>query len=327
MTKFQPITLVKAIKKIKKCKSGRNSCYDHCSKGSVDSKIELINNDILHNETTKWRIKEKIFNSIKVKLLEREKTLHSTCEKLELQMIEQFGSEDVPICEVCFVSLYNMTDRTYERLKKLEKTRAIMGSHTEQIQKLVTIQNKQSNVMNERAFRNLPEARKFFNNNSVIKLSEFEIKSLCIPPTFAAVECLSFLNDFFDLNCDYPPNKNDTTCELSGSMYTKKSIYNIFVNHCKKNSSRESEYYSYSSFRKMWRNVFPNVTIKKYLSVASKCDDCFYIYKLEEEATNNKQREEIQLLKHYHRLFVMQQKLQYYENRRLRLLIFNTYNY
>ena len=322
MTIFSSSKELKARKKIKSCKSGNKSCYDQCSKKSVDDKEELISRDIQNNETTKWRIGEKVFTAITLKLQEKEKILNSTCEKLELEMVEQFGSQNVKICEFCFVRLYQLKDRTYERLKKIEKTRAIIGAHTEQVQKLVNKYNKQSNVMNERAFRNLPEARKYFNNNSTIELSEFEIKSLCIPPTFAAVECLSFLNDFFDLNCDYPPNKNDTTCELPGSMYSKKSIYNIFVSHCNKNSSRECQYYSYSSYRKMWKGVFPNVIIKKYLSVAAKCEDCFYIYKLEEQATNNKQREEIQLLKHYHRLFVMQQKLQYYENRRLRLFIY-----
>ena len=54
----------KKFKKTKSCKSGMNTCYDNCSKKSIDSKIDLIRNDILHNETTKWRIEDKIFASI-----------------------------------------------------------------------------------------------------------------------------------------------------------------------------------------------------------------------------------------------------------------------
>ena len=55
-------------------------------------------------------------------------------------------------------------------------------------------------------------------------IDEYYLKLLCVPNTAAAIECFQFLNEFFDINCNYPPNKNDTTCELSGTMYTKRSI-------------------------------------------------------------------------------------------------------
>ena len=221
----------------------------------------------------------------------------TTASRLDLHIIEQFESEEVPICECCFIDLYQIKSRSFERMKKLQKERILIGNHNETIQKLVNKHNRKSNVMNEPVFATLPEARKYFNNNPAIVLSEFEIKSSCVPNT--PIECFVFLNEFFDLNCDYPPNKNDTTCELPGSMYSKKSIYKIFQKHCNEDTSREStDYYSYSSFCKMWTNVFPNVVIKKYLSVAGKCKECLEIYKLEEQATNNSQRESLKLLKH-----------------------------
>jgi len=313
------IYVISSIDMVKSsCKKGGTfGCYSHHTLNDIQAKQVFINKHILNNETTEWRLDSKVYESIKEELKDKEKQLLSTANRLDLHIIEQFGSALTPICECCFINLYQIKSRTFERTKSLQKKRIIIENHTETVKKLVNKHNRKSDVMNEPAFATLPEARKYFNKNSGIVMSEFEIKSSCVPNTPAAIECFVFLNEFFDLNCDYPPNKNDTTCELPGSMYTKKSIYKIFQKHCCEDTSREStDYYLYSSFCKMWTNIFPNVVIKKYLSVAGKCKECLEIYKLEEQATNNSQRESIKLLKHYHRLFVMQQKLQYYENRR-----------
>ena len=172
--------------------------------------------------------------------------------------------------------------------------------------------------MNERVFKTIFDARKEMNNRSryPVELTDFEVRCSCVPKNAISIEVFEFLYEFFNSNCDYPPNKADNACELPASAYSKASVYKIFLIYCGENTSRDFQPASYQTFSNIWCTVFPNVTIKKRMSVSHKCEQCLEIYKLEEKCTNVQELQKLQPIKQYHRIQVMQQKLAYYSNRR-----------
>lgn len=132
-----------------------------------------------------------------------------------------------------------------------------------------------------------------------------------------SLDALYFCSEFFKLNCDKPPNRSDTTCELPGSLYTKKIVYNIYLKYCERHTANEFTPISLKSFYRMWTRVFPNVKVRKFLAVNGKCDKCLEMRRIEDGFTSIEQFKKLKAMKHYHRVFVMKQKLAYYKNRLL----------
>ncbi len=77
------------------------------------------------------------------------------------------------------------------------------------------------------------------------------------------------------------PNR-ENKIELPG-IYTKDSIYTIYHKHVTKAfAGDEHEPLSLSAFKRIWKNIFPNVTITKFCQVTGKCITCHSLYERQE---------------------------------------------
>ena len=96
----------------------------------------------------------------------------------------------------------------------------------------------------------------------------------CLPNVAMYRECLQWLKQFFELECQYPPNRNNY-CELPSAIYNKKMVYDLFQKTCQlQYTAAEYPYCSLSQFLDVWRRCYPNVKIRKYLAVSG----TIYIY-------------------------------------------------
>jgi hypothetical protein len=65
----------------------------------------------------------------------------------------------------------------------------------------------------------------------------------------------------------------------------------------------------------MWINLFPNVSIVKYVAVAGKCQICAELYAMQEQCKSSDDYENIKFVMNCHRSAVTRTRLAYYERR------------
>ena len=161
-------------------------------------------------------------------------------------------------------------------------------------------------------------------------LDEDDLRYMCIPNTQKSRECFLFLDRFFNLNCDRPPNNYDGTCELPASTYQKSEIYKVYLFDCKRHHGEDFEPVSLSTFESMWLNLFPNVSIVKYVAVSGKCSICAELYAMQESCRSSDDYENIKFFMDCHRSAVTKQRLAYYQRRilaQVMIIKVNTSNY
>jgi hypothetical protein len=171
--------------------------------------------------------------------------------------------------------------------------------------------NHFTNVLDARAFKNQCEKR----GMEADFLDEDDLRYMCLPNTAQSRECFLFLDRFFNLNCDRPPNNYDGICELPASTYQKSEIYKVYLFDCKRRCGENYEPVSLATFEKMWINLFPNVSIVKYVAVAGKCSICAELYAMQEECKSSDQFKDIKFFMSCHRSAVTRQRLAYYQRR------------
>ena len=88
---------------------------------------------------------------------------------MNLSFYEQFYDNDeygcpnnksIAIYEACVMEIYEIPGRTYDRVKHFAKLRVLVGQSHETIQSLIAKHNIKSDVMNERVFKTIFDARK-----------------------------------------------------------------------------------------------------------------------------------------------------------------------
>jgi hypothetical protein len=310
-----------------------NSCTDGCfSKlaiGSLHHKLCTINEP---GEDYVESIGRKILKeNVRTSMKNSKKVFTSTKQHVTVKHEDRFydnnGMEegvDVEYCRSCFEYLYDMSTRTYDRYKSLAKDIEILSARVDMHYEKFGLEKRKrkvSDVEKDAKFGNLLEARAFYAECIRKGIAECEIlddsdlRLLCIPSTVQARECYWFLEKFFDINCDKAPNSYDGTCELPSSIYSKDGIFKIYQYHCSLHEGEDCEPLSKSQFEIMWANLYPNVRITKYVSVAGKCSICAEIYAMQEKCRSTEQFERIKLFASYHRASVTEQRMAYYERR------------
>ena len=100
------------------------------------------------------------------------------------------------------------------------------------------------------------------------------------PESWKAVAVKLWLKRFFDLNCEYIPNKN--TRHLPDN-FTKTEVFKIYV--ASMTVAREDGHASFSLFLKTWAEGFHNVRIPA-VNRFSKCAQCLYYKTLRDKGTS-----------------------------------------
>jgi hypothetical protein len=305
-----------SVNQIDKKKSKINSLY-HGDDGKLDKRVK------------KARLDEVIGTAVENSIKDNNINLTNTNQQVPLTFTETFYDEDKTtvqsFCEGCCAFFYDLPSRSFDRNKHEQKRIQILKSKMDIINRkygYLPSVKKRKNVEEEGAFfPNILEARKYFNELKKRNLdhgfvSEFDMKEMCVPRSRpGSIECFRFLNEFFESNCDRPPNKTETICELPASTYSKLSIYKLYRKQCSILNGEDHQPISTSTFYRIWLLIFPNVKIIKYLSVAGKCKICAAIYRMEEECSSITQVKDLKLIKIYHRMTVQKCKNAYYRRR------------
>lgn len=318
------------------CKHSKtgNCCLSELTHSQTSNKIKR-NHDLHEGNAAikKMRLEQIIEGGIEQTLREEGKTLADLGPKITVTYSDMFYGNDgeegelKSFCEGCLYELHDVSRRTGERSKSYVKSMLAMKKTVDLISQkygYVKAKKRKNNVEQEgRFFKNILQARKFFRKakkngmGEDLVMDEYEMKELCVPGTAGSMECFYWLNEFFDINCDRPPNKTENRCELPASTYSKLSIYNLYKKHCQMLIDDSQKPISVSSFYKLWRNIFPNVVIVRYLAVSGKCSICAEIYAMDEQCSTLEHMEDLMKIKIYHRQYVQSFKKSYYDHRRL----------
>ncbi len=115
---------------------------------------------------------------------------------------------------------------------------------------------------------------------------------------------------------DYAPNR-DNKIELPG-IYTKDSIYTIYHKHVTKAfAGDEHEPLSLSAFKRIWKNIFPNVTITKFCQVTGKCITCHSLYERQEIFRSERDLDSIKFFANIHKIMIEMEKETYVKKRQV----------
>ena len=224
------------------------------------------------------------------------------------------------MCEQCFYQLYMVGDlfrlssRSFQRLKQSVKAHYCLGSAMAQ-QPRDHSNGRRSSIKGAR-HANIIRARLYFAKHKY-PMTELDLMLSCIPEDDASMEALDWMITFFTTTADKSPI-GDNRVELNG-LYSYDSIYGLF---CKQtvNVLETHPVVSGSTFRDIWKRCFPNVRIKKSLSVNGKCEVCALIFDREEFFRRREEVDYLKFLKYIHRHTVMRCREHYRDNRRLALL-------
>lgn len=127
--------------------------------------------------------------------------------------------------------------------------------------------------------------------------------------TMRRTQCETFLwfKDHFNLVGDFQPNSEQVHLDL----IEKTEIYDMYVNEIGSENAL-----CYSSWRKFWSEIFPEVTIRQWKNVTGKCKHCGYINAGRRTA---KSSEEIAAFRKLHILhksgLFMMERLSYHKRR------------
>ena len=211
--------------------------------------------------------------------------IKSSNERVSLVFTEVFedGATVVTakLCEQCWVDFMNFKAlRQFHNDKKTAKRKQFEdGTMTELRERMR--QKISKDVCKEGILHNddgtmmtIYQARKAMKGT--LNLTEEQLQLLCVGSSPLSREAYYFMKSFFPLVCDKAPNR-ENLCQIPG-IYTKDSIYQVFVKHAKFDTAREAEPMSQQSFEKLWLRVFPRVKISKYCQVGGKCKQCHCLY-------------------------------------------------
>ena len=322
---FSKLALTEAHKKRNDNKCEKN-CFGCLSNDNIAYKILTIDN--LGEDAKKEHGAHVLTKDVRdaAKLLK--KPLLSTSQHVKVEHKEPFYSEngkdkDASYCCDCFQYLYDISSRQYDRIKQSAKVTEMMSNKIDIISQKYGFHAKKrkvNDVEKDSHFGNVLDARAFKNECEKLGmetgfLDEDDLRYMCIPNTAQSHECFHFLDSFFNLNCDRPPNNYDGICELPASTYQKSEIYKVYLFDCKRRQGENYEPVSLSTFEKMWINLFPNVSIVQYVAVAGKCQICAELYAMQESCSSSEQYKKIKFIMNCHRSAITKQRLAYYQRR------------
>lgn len=166
----------------------------------------------------------------------------------------------------------------------------------------------------ERAhYKNIYEARgelKDFN------LTEEQLHLACIPSTPKARQAYHWMTEFFVMTGDVAPNRENLV-QLPG-FYTKTAIYDVFKRFVTTMyTGDENNVASKSTFKKIWKNVYPQVRITRFCQVCGKCDPCYWIYERQEILNSEKDLHELRKFSVVHKSFIEKERKVYMNKRQL----------
>lgn len=225
------------------------------------------------------------------------------------------------ICECCKVSLYQVEEnsyypsmRTYYRWKstaKCMKTNLYCPVITND--KLSNNEKKKAKI--DSKFKNLNDAKLYFNKKRGVNPSVDAMRELCIPNKPKWKEALKWLKEFIDLECQYPPNKSNL-CELPSAIFSKKMVYELFEKTCQlQYTAAEHGYCTYNEFLIIWDRCYKNVKIRKYLAVTGKCRTCLSFHEAMLRCSTIDEFEDLEHFKLLHRIEVSMNNGAYYDDR------------
>lgn len=227
----------------------------------------------------------------------------------------------IKICEQCKVSLYQTEKhnyypsfRTFARWKAdakcLKLDKASMLFFNAKLDK-----KEMKGILKETKFKNLNAAKQYYKRKGSFMPSEDAMRLQCLPDKPKHREALVWMKNFFDMECQYPPNKKNI-CELPTALYSKSMVHRLFVKSCQlQYTGEEHPYCNLAEFLFIWRNCYANVKIHKYLAVSGKCDTCLNFHTAMLSCQTIDEFEDLEYFKILHRLEVSMCKMAYYENR------------
>jgi hypothetical protein len=260
--------------------------------------------------------KHDIDNILKDRLFQKMQAMDikSTKQRITLQYEESITMEDktkvvVNLCETCFVHMHDHCClKTYANWKKIIKRR-LLFDHVESKIQSVSSPTK----LSTKHYANIHEARAALYH---LKLSEEQLQLACVPESEKYRQVFWWMSDFFQLIGDRAPNR-DNLIQLPG-IYTKKSIYTIYKDHVETTyTADEHTVLSFSGFKTLWLDIFPNVKITKFIQVTGKCSCCHWLYERQEHFRSENDLRAIRYFANVHRILISKERSVYMYKRQL----------
>lgn len=143
-----------------------------------------------------------------------------------------------------------------------------------------------------------------------ITLNRYQMASLAVPNTSAALTMFSWMDDYFDLVGQILPNGHDV--ELENTPLCE--IYEEYMIDLDSARMRSSVL-SISAFETMWLECFPNVKRRAYIGVCGKCHPCAAMGIARSKHHFRHEREHLKMLHAFHRISFMNERRLYYGRR------------
>jgi hypothetical protein len=140
-----------------------------------------------------------------------------------------------------------------------------------------------------------------------ITLDRYQLASLAIPNTVAALTLFAWMDDYFGLLGEVAPNGHDVELE----NIPIDEIYDEYA-YDLDNSNMKNQILSKASFQIMWKECFPHVKRMHYISVTGKCHTCAALGIARKTHKNRLEREHIKMLHACHRMSFMNERRLYY---------------
>jgi len=93
--------------------------------------------------------------------------------------------------------------------------------------------------------------------NSNLEVTEERLKVILLPNTSEAIECYHWMKDYFNIAGDHMPNSKEIHLENTPliRLFETYKRENVFL-------------LSFSSWREIWKNLFPHVKMRMYKQVS-----------------------------------------------------------
>lgn len=130
-----------------------------------------------------------------------------------------------------------------------------------------------------------------------------------IPDTPTGYICATFLAEWFQLAGEQEPNADEIHIDVISQteVFEEYKTDPYVLSH--------EKVYSYNSFIKIWRDVFPKIKIREYKNVTGKCAVCDACKNMSSKNRSKSMRLIIRQYKLMHRAYYMGEKLLYYQRR------------
>ena len=156
----------------------------------------------------------------------------------------------------------------------------------------------------------LPESKiKKFSEEFGIFLTNEQLGSLRLPQTEVSLMCASWLQYYFSLVGDQPPDRNS---EIHLDPTRKVDVYNEYIFDME---SLKQSPVCFNTFKKIWGNTFSYCKIRKFKSSCGHCSLCTYLSEKRRKFRDRAGREEVTNLYALHRMSIMQERRKYYDRR------------